>query len=148
VDGEPQVITVTEGDGMPKRLCKEPGCKKHQVVDGYCTEHADLLCPEKMDAKRKRCREVKGLPAEPRKYVRRAVPATPPPLADPLPEKFGEVVNAAGGPAVFGSSDLLLVVIRRLLAGVEARLLVDVSGMPDDAAIMHVTDAVRRMAKC
>ena len=71
-------------------------------------------------------------------------PAPPPEIS----ATFGQVVNADGELATFGSSDLLLVVIRRLLAGVEARLLVDVSGMPDDAAIMHVTDAVRGMAKC
>lgn len=35
----------------------------------------------------------------------------------------------------------------RVMKLVEARLLVDVSGMPDDAAIMYVTDAVRGMAR-
>lgn len=148
VGGSPQVVTVTEEDGMAKGPCKEPGCRKHQVVGGFCTEHADLRCPEKMDAKRRRSREIKGLPPEPIKYVRGAVPATPAPVTDPVvsptvmevSETFGQVVNAAGEGAPFGVSPLVLEATRALLRGVEHRMLVELSGLPDDTAVLLMAD--------
>lgn len=65
--------------------------------------------------------------------------------ASSLPDSFGTVRNAAGEAVPFGVAPHVLEAIRCLLSGVERRLLVAVSGMPDDEAIKEAVYCVSRM---
>lgn len=146
VGGVPQVVTE-ETVATYKAICKEPGCSKCQVAGGYCTEHADIHCPEKMAAKRVSARKTK----KPTRYIaprptKLAAPSAP--VVDPLPENFGKVMNVAGDLAAFGDLDpLLLEFVERMLICVKGRLLVDVSGLPFDVAAAHVLHTVEGMAR-
>lgn len=67
------------------------------------------------------------------------------PIVNDLPEGFGKVHNAAGDAVPFGVAPHVLEAIRCLLSGVERRLLVAVSGMPDDEAIIHAALCVQQL---
>lgn len=62
-----------------------------------------------------------------------------------LPDTFVKVKNAAGEAVPFGVAPHVLEAIRCLLSGAERRLLVAVSGMPDDEAIIHAALCVQQL---
>lgn len=119
-----------------KPRCSVDGCGKYAQhgCDGMCKYHYGVS----------KAPVVVDLPAGP---VSKPAAVYPDLDADVAEVKsFGVVLNASGDGVSFGVSDRVYNAIRCLLEGVERRLLVDVSGMPDDEAIIYAAVTVQDMA--